>query len=132
MRLAGQTVMIDDEVEKPQGPDIAVPYTLNDYREVYTSGDAEMFEEELREVYGDDVDLEAHADDRSFLVRAWEMRHHDVVARMIRLLGSRCRRSSRSTGTPSARLPGDTGRSGGRGLSNASPGLWTWGRFRES
>ncbi|EMD41904.1 hypothetical protein CERSUDRAFT_70358 [Gelatoporia subvermispora B] len=59
-------------------------------RRIYGSEDAERLETALRQQLGEDFDLDAHKDDPSLLVRAWEVRHENLVARLVRCMGEQC------------------------------------------
>ncbi|OCH94667.1 hypothetical protein OBBRIDRAFT_884465 [Obba rivulosa] len=47
-------------------------------------------ERALRHQLGEDLDLEAHAEDPSFLVRVWEARHSNFMAKLVRSVAEQC------------------------------------------
>ncbi|KAH9950937.1 hypothetical protein B0H21DRAFT_409067 [Amylocystis lapponica] len=72
------------------GPSCGTFLRVADLPRILGLNDARDVIDNLRLSLGPDVDVDAHAEDRNFLIQQWEARHYPLVARMMRHLGERC------------------------------------------
>ncbi|KAH9950926.1 hypothetical protein B0H21DRAFT_408732 [Amylocystis lapponica] len=87
---ADEALNPNDPASFMSGPSHGPTLCVTDFPRLFYEKYARMITDNLHRSLGPDVDVDAHAEDRNFLMQQWEARHYPLVARMMRRLGERC------------------------------------------